>query len=71
MERGNSMPDQHHSVYPDSKLKGAFDMRLGWLRELHDRKKFVAVKVDTLRLHPRKNNPHAKSTLLNVFIVVT
>ena len=34
-------------VNPDSKLKGVFDMRLGWLRELHDRKKFVAVKVDT------------------------
>ena len=33
---------------PDSKLKGVFDMRLGWLRgELHNRKKFVAVKVDT------------------------
>ena len=36
-------------VNPDSKLKGVFDMRLGWLREkeLHNRKKFVAVKVDT------------------------
>ena len=25
-------------VNPDSKLKGVFDMRLGWLRELHNRK---------------------------------
>ena len=34
-------------VNPDSKLKGVFDMRLGWLKELHNRKKFVAEKVDT------------------------
>ena len=32
---------------PDTKLKGIFDMRMGWLRELHDKKKFVAVKVAT------------------------
>ena len=34
-------------VNPDSKLKGVFDMRLGWLRQLHNRKKFVAVKVES------------------------
>ena len=32
-------------MIPDSKLKGVFDMRLGWLKELHDRKKWLAVKV--------------------------
>ena len=32
---------------PDTKLKGIFDMRMGWLKELHDKKKFVAVKVAT------------------------
>ena len=35
---------QNHMI-PDSKLKGVFDMRLGWLKELHDRKKWLAVKV--------------------------
>ena len=31
----------------DTKLKGVFDMRMGWLKELHDSKKFIAVKVHT------------------------
>ena len=34
-------------INPDSKLKGVFDMRLGWLKELHDRKKFIAVNIKT------------------------
>ena len=36
-----------NQMSPDTKLKGIFDMRVGWLRELHDKKKFVAVKVAT------------------------
>jgi hypothetical protein len=36
-----------NQMSPDTKLKGIFDMRMGWLRELHDKKKFVAVKVAT------------------------
>ena len=32
---------------PDSKLKGVFDMRQGWLQELHDKRRFVAVKIAT------------------------
>ena len=36
-----------NNMTPDSKLKGIFDMRHGWLKELHDRKKFIAVKVAT------------------------
>ena len=35
------------NMTPDSKLRGIFDMRQGWLKELHDRKKFIAVKVAT------------------------
>ena len=30
-----------------TKLRGIFDMRQGWLKELHDRKRFIAVKVAT------------------------
>ena len=37
------------NMNPDSKLKGVFDMRLGWLKELHDKKMFKAVKVDTTK----------------------
>ena len=36
-----------NKMNPDSKLKGVFDMRLGWLAELHDKKKFKAVKIAT------------------------
>ena len=36
-----------NKMNPDSKLKGIFDMRLGWLQELHDKKKFIAVKIAT------------------------
>ena len=36
-----------NQMSPDTKLKGIFDMRMGWLKELHDKKKFVAVKVAT------------------------
>ena len=36
-----------NNMSPDSKLKGIFDMRLGWIKELHDKKKFLAVKVST------------------------
>ena len=38
-----------NKMNPDSKLKGVFDMRLGWLKELHDKKMFKAVKVDTTK----------------------
>ena len=36
-----------NKMNPDSKLKGIFDMRLGWLQELHDKNKFKAVKIAT------------------------
>ena len=36
-----------NNMSPDSKLKGIFDMRLGWIKELHEKKKFLAVKVST------------------------
>ena len=36
-----------NNMAPDSKLKGIFDMRLGWLQELHDKNKFKAVKIAT------------------------
>ena len=36
-----------NNMNPDSKLKGIFDMRWGWLKELHDKKKFKAVKIPT------------------------
>ena len=38
-----------NQMSPDTKLtsKGIFDMRMGLLRELHDKKKFVEVKVAT------------------------
>ena len=36
-----------NKMNPDSKLKGVFDMRLGWLKELHDKQMFKAVKVCT------------------------
>ena len=36
-----------NNMSPNSKLKGAFDMRLGWLKELHDKKKWKAVKIPT------------------------
>ena len=36
-----------NKMNPDSKLKGIFDMRMGWLKELHDKKKFKAVKIST------------------------
>ena len=41
------MADRHGSIRQDSKLKGIFDMRLGWLKELHDKRRFKAVKVAT------------------------
>ena len=34
-----------NKMNPDSKLKGIFDMRMGWLKELHDKNKFKAVKI--------------------------
>ena len=36
-----------NNMSPNSKLKGVFDMRLGWLKELHDKKKWKAVKITT------------------------
>jgi len=36
-----------NNMNPDSKLKGVFDMRLDWLKQLHDKKKFRAIKVAT------------------------
>ena len=36
-----------NSMSPTSKLKGVFDLREQWLKELHDKSRFVAVKVDT------------------------
>ena len=36
-----------NKMNPDSKLKGVFDMRMGWLKELHDKKKYKAVKIAT------------------------
>ena len=38
-----------NKMNPDSKLKGIFDMRLGWLQELHDKRRFKAVKIATER----------------------
>ena len=32
---------------PDSKLKGIFDMKMGWLTEPRNKKKFKAVNVRT------------------------
>ena len=36
-----------NEMNPDSKLKGIFDMRAGWLKELHDTKKILAVQIAT------------------------
>ena len=36
-----------NNMNPDSKLKGVFDLRLTWLKELHDKEKFKVVKVHT------------------------
>ena len=36
-----------NKMNPDSKLKGVFDMRNGWLKELHDKKRFKVIKVET------------------------
>ena len=36
-----------NNMNPTSKLKGVFDMRNGWLKELHDKKRFKVVKVHT------------------------
>ena len=36
-----------NSMSPTSKLKGVFDLRQGWLKELRDLSKFKAVKVAT------------------------
>ena len=36
-----------NKMNPDSKLKGIFDMRSGWLHELHNKNKFKAVKIAT------------------------
>ena len=38
-----------NNMNPNSKLKGEFDLREGWLRELHDKSRFVTVKVPTER----------------------
>jgi len=36
-----------NNMSPDSKLKGVFDMGSGWLKELHGKKKWKAVKIPT------------------------
>ena len=35
------------NMSPDSRLKGIFDMRQGWMQELHDRDKYKTVKIHT------------------------
>ena len=36
-----------NKMNPQTKMKGIFDMRKGWLKELHDKKRFKVVKVHT------------------------
>ena len=51
-------------VSPDSRLKGQFDLRKGWLLELQDKNKFKAVKVHTdYNLADGKTKPHRGSDI--------
>ena len=36
---------------PDSQIKGVFDLRVEWVRELRNSKKVSAMKVDTMKKH--------------------